>query len=93
MCISLFYLNALHPITLNKVTDGALTLISPTLTSPAITADTDGSDDDVILLHPEQHIYRKAKAVRFEWTITTETRSPDGVAKLIYLINGMPTFL
>ncbi|KAG5977890.1 hypothetical protein E4U55_006455 [Claviceps digitariae] len=88
MCISLLYLIGLHSIRFNKLADEALTSTSPIPTSPDSTAETGGSDDGVILLHPEQHIYREAKTVRFDWTITAETRSPDGVAKLIYLING-----
>ncbi|KAG5991841.1 hypothetical protein E4U43_003927 [Claviceps pusilla] len=86
MCVSLFYLIAFHPVTFTKLTDEALTLTTPISISPAATA-----DNGIILLHPEQHIYRKAKTLRFDWTITTETRSPDGVEKLIYLINGRST--
>ncbi|KAG5930702.1 hypothetical protein E4U53_002171, partial [Claviceps sorghi] len=88
MCISLIYLIAFHLITLSKLTDEPLTLPPPISTSPAIAADTDGNNDGAILLHPERHVYRRAKTVRLNWTITAETRFPDGVAKLIYLING-----
>ncbi|KAG6007367.1 hypothetical protein E4U21_006071 [Claviceps maximensis] len=88
VCISLFYLIALPPVTLNKTTHRPLNLTPPVSTSPATSANTGGSDDGVILLHPEQHVYRKANTLRFNWTITAETRSPDGVTKLIYLING-----
>lgn len=50
------------------------------------------SPDDssnAILLHPEDHIYRTPKAIHLSWNITLEHRSPDGVSKPVYLINGM----
>ena len=41
-----------------------------------------------ILLHPEEHIYRSADIVEHWWSISTGFRSPDGVRKRVYLING-----
>ena len=40
------------------------------------------------VLHPEDHVYRKSKTHHYNWTITSEVRRPDGVAKPVYLING-----
>ncbi|KAG5927906.1 hypothetical protein E4U42_001583 [Claviceps africana] len=88
MCVFVLYLVAFHHITFSKLADEPLTWSPPIPTSPAIAADTARNRDGVILLRPEQHVYRPSTTVRFDWTITAGTRSPDGVAKLIYLING-----
>lgn len=47
-----------------------------------------GLMSDAFLLHPKDHILRKPKSHQLEWRITKELRSPDGVEKHIYLING-----
>jgi FtsP/CotA-like multicopper oxidase with cupredoxin domain len=41
-----------------------------------------------IPLHPERHISRAPKTIRLQWNVTQGYRSPDGVRKLVYLING-----
>lgn len=41
-----------------------------------------------IPLHPEKHISREAGIIKLQWNITQGHRSPDGVRKLVYLING-----
>lgn len=41
-----------------------------------------------ILLHSKTHSNRDAETLRFDWTVTTGTRSPDGVEKQVYLVNG-----
>jgi hypothetical protein len=41
-----------------------------------------------ILLHPEEHIYRRPRQLTEYWNITSGYRAPDGVLKKIYLING-----
>ena len=41
-----------------------------------------------LVLHPEHHIYRKPKTHHYNWVITSGVRRPDGVAKLVYLVNG-----
>lgn len=101
MCIALLYLAAFRPITL---TDEGLILTPPISAAPAVMGDitvegdewedttTDGSTDGAIMLHPEQHIYRKPKTILLGWNITKERRSPDGVVKPVYLINGSSTF-
>lgn len=102
LCISLLYLVGLGHITLD---DGGLIATPPHPTVSVTTTDAtvDGAssdkqedetrkgnnDDDVILLSPEQHIYRKPTTIHFDWNITKERRSPDGVVKPIYLINGL----
>lgn len=40
-------------------------------------------------LHPEDHALRPPTTIRLSWNITSEYRRPDGVNKLIYLINGI----
>ncbi|TVY91410.1 Laccase [Lachnellula willkommii] len=40
-------------------------------------------------LHPERHISRAPTTVKLHWEITQGYRSPDGVRKLVYLINGL----
>jgi hypothetical protein len=41
-----------------------------------------------ILLHPEEHRSRDAGIITLHWTITSGFRTPDGVRKKVYLING-----
>nr|RBQ98609.1 hypothetical protein FVER53263_12301 [Fusarium verticillioides] len=38
-------------------------------------------------LHPQNHTSRPPTTLSFNWTITTGTRSPDGVEKQVYLVN------
>ncbi|KAF5550714.1 hypothetical protein FMEXI_3673 [Fusarium mexicanum] len=38
-------------------------------------------------LHPEDHARRPPTTITLNWTITTGTRSPDGVEKRVYLVN------
>lgn len=40
------------------------------------------------LLHPQNHTHRKAHRVELQWNITAGIRRPDGVAKMVYLVNG-----
>jgi hypothetical protein len=49
-----------------------------------------GSDsrEATIKLHPEDHVRRPATTVTHHWNITKGYRRPDGVLKLVYLING-----
>lgn len=39
------------------------------------------------VLHPEDHVYRKAQTIYHQWRITAGSRRPDGVLKTVYLIN------
>lgn len=41
-----------------------------------------------IQLHPENHVSRVATTVVQHWNITSDFRFPDGVKKLVYLVNG-----
>ncbi|TQV93630.1 ferro-O2-oxidoreductase [Cordyceps javanica] len=41
-----------------------------------------------IPLHPHLHAKRDAKTLRFDWTVSVGLRSPDGVEKQVYLVNG-----
>ncbi|RDW65066.1 hypothetical protein BP6252_10717 [Coleophoma cylindrospora] len=41
-----------------------------------------------IRLHPEDHVYRKPQTRNYNWVVTSGVRSPDGVQKEVYLING-----
>ncbi|CAG8948828.1 hypothetical protein HYFRA_00001951 [Hymenoscyphus fraxineus] len=41
-----------------------------------------------VILHPDEHIYREPKTIKHVWAITKGLRSPDGVEKSVYLING-----
>ncbi|KAH0333647.1 hypothetical protein KCU81_g9777, partial [Aureobasidium melanogenum] len=41
-----------------------------------------------IQLHPENHASRESDTLTYKWQITSAVQSPDGVEKLIYLING-----
>lgn len=39
-------------------------------------------------LHPEVHARRPAKTLELDWVIRQELRSPDGVQKSVYTVNG-----
>lgn len=39
-------------------------------------------------LNPQTHRNRPPTTLSFDWTITTGVRAPDGVDKLVYLVNG-----
>lgn len=43
--------------------------------------------DNPYVLHPEDHVWRDAKTLRYRWRITKSPRRPDGVLKEVYLIN------
>jgi len=67
-------------------------LPSWTLDNATETASGDGVIDEMIdkgdfVLHPEHHAYRAAQKISLSWTITKDHRRPDGVDKLVYLIN------
>lgn len=48
-----------------------------------------GSEPGIsISLHPDRHISRATKTITLRWDITQGYRSPDGVQKLVFLING-----
>ncbi|TVY13380.1 L-ascorbate oxidase [Lachnellula arida] len=40
------------------------------------------------VLNPDEHAYREPKTIRYVWNVTSDLRTPDGVTKNIYLING-----
>ena len=44
--------------------------------------------DLVILLNPQDHVFREAKERHFSFNITQSTIAPDGVLKPVYHING-----
>ncbi|KAF8860867.1 hypothetical protein BDZ45DRAFT_587758 [Acephala macrosclerotiorum] len=41
-----------------------------------------------IRLHPKDHMSRPPTTITHNWNITAEFRSPDGVKKFVYLVNG-----
>jgi hypothetical protein len=43
---------------------------------------------DAFTLQPNDHIFRKPQTIRTTWNVTMEERAPDGVKKMVYLING-----
>jgi hypothetical protein len=45
-------------------------------------------DNLAITLHPGDHALRGPEVMSLRWNITKGYRSPDGVKKLVYLING-----
>lgn len=48
-----------------------------------------GTMELAIVLHPNEYASREARVVTHKWKITRGFRSPDGVKKLVYLINGI----
>lgn len=51
----------------------------------------DPAQETSFVLNPREHIAREPKTLRMTWNVTRETREPDGVEKLVYLINGRST--
>ena len=49
------------------------------------------SRDSTVKLHPEYHTRRAATTIAHHWNITKGYRSPDGVHKQVYLIDGKTT--
>lgn len=49
---------------------------------------TSNTREVTIALHPENHARRPATTLIHHWNITKGYRTPDGVRKLVYLING-----
>jgi hypothetical protein len=47
------------------------------------------SREATIILYPTDHVHRPTKTLNHHWNITKGYKSPDGVHKLVYLINGM----
>jgi hypothetical protein len=43
---------------------------------------------DAFTLQPNDHIFRKSQTIRATWNVTMEEHAPDGVKKMVYLING-----
>ncbi|KAH8887601.1 hypothetical protein GQ53DRAFT_655731 [Thozetella sp. PMI_491] len=41
-----------------------------------------------IVLHPERHVDREPQELFFQWNISQGLREPDGVQKLVYLVNN-----
>ena len=41
-----------------------------------------------LVLHPEDHVFRQPVTITHNWTVTSDFRSPDGVKKRVYLVNG-----
>ncbi|PHH59076.1 hypothetical protein CDD82_2566 [Ophiocordyceps australis] len=41
-----------------------------------------------VRLRPERHVFREAKVLEFEWVVEKGWRSPDGVLKEVFLVNG-----
>ena len=40
------------------------------------------------ILHPEEHAFREPRTIKLSWTVTLGLRSPDGVSRPVFLING-----
>jgi hypothetical protein len=45
-------------------------------------------DQVAIRLHPEDHESRDPQNLKYDWTVTSGWKAPDGVQKRVYLING-----
>ncbi|RDA82392.1 hypothetical protein CP532_6272 [Ophiocordyceps camponoti-leonardi (nom. inval.)] len=56
-----------------------------------VVAAADPAQDDpkqlAVKLHPENHVRREPTVLTFNWTVTRGLRSPDGVEKMVYLVN------
>lgn len=97
LCLSLLFLLDLQSTAYSSLSLGKLTKPSAnsTITHGGSTeqnesaSQTEGEDDfNIRVLHPNDHVHRTPKTIRLSWNITQEKRSPDGVLKSVYLING-----
>jgi FtsP/CotA-like multicopper oxidase with cupredoxin domain len=66
---------------------------SPKSETSGLRNDTEKEDDGEqqmlgIQLHPYDHVSRPPKTITHSWNISTDYRSPDGVKKQVYLVNG-----
>ncbi|KAJ6781645.1 hypothetical protein PWT90_01395 [Aphanocladium album] len=50
--------------------------------------DAHENDGDRFALHPESHISRPPRTLKFDWKVTRQQARPDGVLRDVYLING-----
>jgi hypothetical protein len=73
-----YALNYFHPLSIP-----ALSFLYPDL------GHVDQARKLSIPLHPEDHVGREPRTINLHWDITQDYRSPDGVRKLVYLINGV----
>lgn len=55
---------------------------------PPNTGTLEESEKDAFTLQPNDHIFRESQTIRATWNITMEEREPDGVKKMVYLVNG-----
>ncbi|EFX02163.1 iron transport multicopper oxidase fet3 [Grosmannia clavigera kw1407] len=57
---------------------------------PEATSSAPATSDRAIklVLHPEDHVSREAKATRLSWNITMARLAPDGVQRDVILVNG-----
>lgn len=69
----------------------ALGLVAILHTSRTRPSDNGESKHLGYLLHPQTHASRPLTTLVFNWTITSGLRSPDGVQKQVYLVNGKMT--
>ena len=69
----------------------ALSLVAILHTRRTPPVDNRESDQLAYLLHPQKHASRPPTTLVFNWTITSGLRSPDGVEKQVYLVNGKVT--
>lgn len=46
------------------------------------------SGPETIILHPEDHAFRKPRTLHLSWVITQDDKSPDGVSKKVLQVNG-----
>ncbi|KAJ6442213.1 Multicopper oxidase family protein [Purpureocillium lavendulum] len=55
---------------------------------PTVASQSQEGDQLAIRLHPDEHATRSPKTLTFDWNVTRQVRSPDGVEKPVYLVNG-----
>ncbi|KAK2606296.1 hypothetical protein QQS21_003344 [Conoideocrella luteorostrata] len=89
MCLCILYLLESRPPTGSRTVIGKPA--GPTTTASVHPAPDEASKEEqsrLMLLHPDHHVRREPKTIHLSWNITQDKRSPDGVLKSIYVING-----
>ncbi|PFH57632.1 hypothetical protein XA68_14771 [Ophiocordyceps unilateralis] len=56
---------------------------------PGVLVSEDGERQLAVMLHPERHNRRRPTVLLFNWTVTQGLRAPDGVEKMVYLVNDL----
>lgn len=82
-----FLLSAIHLFTVYVYEPAVLSQARLHFASPTV-EDPEPAGGLTVALYPEKHQQREKTTIHLDWTISKGTKAPDGVEKLVYLVNG-----